>query len=96
MNRVSPHGRWRINAISPFPINAILVSLALATFFTLCIPGQLLLVTAAMWLLAFALGLLSVALFTRSAQRERLWGSLLGGQLLGVVAITLLFLASLR
>lgn len=74
---------------------ALLVGLALSALFTSWVAGNVPLVTLAMWPLGLALGLLSVGLFRLRSKGDMLPGMLIGGQFLGVVAITLLLIASL-
>ena len=74
---------------------AVLVGLILAALFTVWGPRDIALATLAMWPLGLALGMLGVGLFRLRSKNDVRWHMLIVGQLLGVVAITLLFIASL-
>jgi hypothetical protein len=76
--------------------HAVLVGLALAVLFVSQVPAHLPLVAWAMGPLGLSFGFLGVGLYRLRAWGEKSWGVMLGGQLLAVVAISLLFLASLR
>jgi len=76
-------------------LTALIVGLGLGALFTLVWPGASGLAALARWSAGTALGLLIVALAGRKHLGLARWDLMLGGQLLGLLAIGLFFFVSL-
>ena len=80
------------------PLNhlmALLLGMGLGTILTLLFPHFSGLAALALWPLGLAGGLLTISLYSSHRRQETLWGFALVGQLLAVVGIALIFLASI-
>lgn len=73
---------------------ALMSGLVLGGVFTFLWHGLPLLALIGMWPLALAISLIGVSLISNSCREESEWGMALAGQALGVVAIALIFAAS--
>jgi len=76
-------------------VSAIIIGLVLGSLFTLLWNNLSSLETLALWPLAFALGFLSTGLFWGRKYGQKMWGMMIGGQFLGVIATGLLFISTL-
>ncbi len=73
---------------------AVIGGLVLGGVFTFLWNGLPLMAVAGMWLLGLAIGFIGVALINNMRREESEWGLALAGQALGVIAIGLIFVAS--
>ncbi|MBP6469171.1 MAG: hypothetical protein KBE23_05635 [Chloroflexi bacterium] len=74
---------------------AVFVGLLLGGVFNWLWSGLPFLAALAMWPLGLAIGLIVVALASRWLRGEAQWGMALAGQAIGVLAIALVFVASI-
>ncbi len=78
-----------------FTAVALLIGLLLGGLFNWLWSGLPVLAMVAMWPLGVAIGLIVVALASHWLRGEARWGLALAGQGIGVLAIALIFIASL-
>ena len=74
---------------------AVIVGLVLGGVFTFLWNSLPLLAVIGMWPLGLAIGFIGVALVNNMRREESEWGMALAGQALGVIAIGLIFAASI-
>jgi hypothetical protein len=73
---------------------AVIIGLVLGGVFTFLWSSLPLLAVIGMWPLALAISMIGVSLISNSRREESEWGMALAGQALGVIAIALIFAAS--
>jgi hypothetical protein len=73
---------------------AVIIGLVMGGVLSLLWHGLPLLAVIGMWPLALAMSMIGVSLISNSRREESEWGMALAGQALGVVAIALIFAAS--
>jgi asparagine N-glycosylation enzyme membrane subunit Stt3 len=76
-------------------VTAVILGLVLSGLITLAIPGFSPLGLGAMWLLAFAISCVTVALLVRRIYGRSHWGMVMFGQALGCTAVAFLFISSI-
>ncbi|NKQ36792.1 MAG: hypothetical protein HF973_14410 [Chloroflexi bacterium] len=76
-------------------VTAVLLGTFLSGLITIAIPGFSPLGLGAMWLLAFAISCVTVALLVRRIYGRSHWGMVMFGQALGCTAVALLFISSI-
>ena len=74
---------------------AVFAGLLLGGLFTLLMPQISGLVALALWPLGMAIALLAVGLWSKRRPGATQWGFLLLGQILGVTAVAMLFIAQI-
>ena len=74
---------------------AVFAGLLLGGLFTLLLPQFSGLVTMALWPLGMAIALLAVGLWSKRRPGGTQWGFLLLGQILGVTAVAMFFIAQI-
>ncbi|HFQ94797.1 MAG TPA: hypothetical protein ENK32_12345 [Anaerolineae bacterium] len=76
-------------------VTAVILGTFLSGLITIAVPGFSSLQLGAMWLLAFAISCVTVALLVRRIYGRSHWGMVMFGQALGCTAVALLFISTI-